>query len=400
MPLALATITLPLGISFFTFTQIAFLVDSYQGKVGDYDFLHYLLFVTYFPHLIAGPIIHHKQVMPQFANRKVYAVDWSNCAAGLTVLIIGLIKKVLVADNYGLIATPIFELADHGGQLRFATAWAGSIAYSLQLYFDFSGYSDMAIGLSLMFNIRLPLNFNSPYKAESIIDFWKRWHMTLSAFLRDYLYIPLGGNRRGEARRYLNLLVTMLLGGLWHGAGWTFVLWGALHGIYLVVNHGFRAVAHTVAWKGGRFGAAGRFAATGLTFACVVVGWTIFRADRIATALSMVKSMVVGCASAQCASIKVFEFATAMDARIAVSLWLAGGLAAVWLLPNTQEFLFRSGVSVPQALFGLGSAVRSPIGRLKWNPVWWCWVPLGIAAAIVVISIAFNPTSQFLYYQF
>jgi alginate O-acetyltransferase complex protein AlgI len=188
-------IILPLGISFFTFTQIAFLVDTYRGKAKEFNFIHYLLFVTYFPHLIAGPILHHSQIMPQFAERRTYRLDWTNVCAGFTIFVIGLVKKVFIADNFAAIATPIFSAAHEGAEPALIEAWADAVSYTLQLYFDFSGYSDMAIGLSLCFNVKLPLNFNSPYKAVNIIEFWRRWHMTLSAFLREYLYIPLGGNR-------------------------------------------------------------------------------------------------------------------------------------------------------------------------------------------------------------
>jgi D-alanyl-lipoteichoic acid acyltransferase DltB (MBOAT superfamily) len=230
--LPIGQVILPLGISFFTFTQIAFLVDTYQGKVKEFNFVHYTLFVTYFPHLIAGPVLHHKEMMPQFAKRNVCHLNWDNVAVGLSIFVLGLAKKVLIADSLAEFATPIFSAVAAGGQPMLFEAWIGALAYTLQLYFDFSAYSDMAIGISLMFNVRLPMNFNSPYKATSIIDFWRRWHMTLSRFLRDYLYIPLGGSRNGKAQRYLNLMITMLLGGLWHGAGWTFVIWGGLHGFY------------------------------------------------------------------------------------------------------------------------------------------------------------------------
>ena len=219
-------IILPLGISFFTFTQIAFLVDTFQGKVKEYKFVHYTLFVTYFPHLIAGPILHHAEMMPQFAQRRVYRPNARYLAAGLTIFCIGLCKKVLIADEIAVYVAPVFGAAAEGRAVGLADAWLGALAYTLQLYFDFSGYSDMAIGLSKMIGVRLPLNFASPYKAVNIIEFWRRWHMTLSRFLRDYLYIPLGGDRKGAARRYLNLLATMVLGGLWHGAGWTFIVWG------------------------------------------------------------------------------------------------------------------------------------------------------------------------------
>ncbi|MGH6886959.1 MAG: MBOAT family O-acyltransferase, partial [Geminicoccales bacterium] len=217
-------IVLPLAISFFTFQQIAYLVDAHRGEVRAEGFVNYALFVTFFPQLIAGPIVHHSEVLPQFARRSTYRLDLDNLALGLTVFSIGLFKKVVLADGIATYATPMFAAAQGGYEPTLFEAWGGALAYTFQLYFDFSGYSDMAVGLGLMFNIRIPINFDSPYKAVNVIDFWRRWHITLSRFLRDYLYIPLGGNRRGPERRYVNLMLTMLLGGLWHGAGWTFVI--------------------------------------------------------------------------------------------------------------------------------------------------------------------------------
>ena len=235
-------IVLPLGISFFTLTQIAFLVDTARSQARDYKFTHYLLFVCYFPHLIAGPILHHKELMPQLDRADIVRFSPRRLALGLSYFTIGLFKKTVIADALSPYVGRVFDGAAQGMAPSGAEAWGAVLAYTLQLYFDFSGYSDMAIGLARMFGVRLPLNFDSPYKAVSIIEFWRRWHMTLSRFLRDYLYIPLGGNRHGTVRRYVNLLLTMLIGGLWHGAGWNFMLWGGLHGLYLAVNHLWRAL--------------------------------------------------------------------------------------------------------------------------------------------------------------
>ena len=234
---ALPPIVLPLAISFFTFEQITYLVDAYHGDTGEYDFLGYALFISFFPHLIAGPIVRFKELVPQFSSRSTFVFSHENVARGLFIFAIGLFKKVMIADTFSPWVAPIFDRAP---VVVFSDAWGATLAFALQLYFDFSGYTDMAIGLALMLNVVLPENFDSPYQARSIIDFWRRWHMTLSNFLRDYLYIPLGGGRRGEARRYANLFITMLLGGLWHGASWTFVLWGGLHGAYLAINHLWR----------------------------------------------------------------------------------------------------------------------------------------------------------------
>jgi alginate O-acetyltransferase complex protein AlgI len=286
-------IILPLGISFFTFTQIAYLVDVHAGKVIERNPLHYALFVTYFPHLIAGPVLHHAEMMPQFRLAEIYRPQLRNFAIGLSFLLMGLAKKVLIADSVAPIANSVFNSGPDAA-LAASAAWLGVVAYSLQIYFDFSGYSDMAVGLSLLFGVRLPYNFNSPYKAWNITEFWRRWHMTLSRFLRDYLYVPLGGNRHGRARRYVNLMLTMLLGGLWHGASWTFVIWGGLHGAYLVVNHGWQYLREKLGWKGGLTGVGGmlaRGAGVALTLLCVMVGWVYFRAPDIASANGILRSM-------------------------------------------------------------------------------------------------------------
>jgi len=277
-------ILLPVGISFYTFTQIAFLVDAYRGNVARYALPHYALFVTYFPHLIAGPILHHRDMIPQFERAEAKRPDAHLILCGLIIFAIGLFKKTCLADGIQPLVAPAFG----GNTPLFDQAWIGALAYTFQLYFDFSGYSDMAIGISLMFGIFLPLNFNSPYKATSIVDFWRRWHMTLSQFLRDYLYIPLGGNRHGRTLRYVNLMITMVLGGLWHGAAWTFVAWGALHGAYLCINHAWNNFGPRIAL---RFEGAANAAAFILTFLSVVVAWVFFRADSISSAVYVLSRM-------------------------------------------------------------------------------------------------------------
>jgi alginate O-acetyltransferase complex protein AlgI len=291
MHFQVARVLLPIGISFFTFTQIAFLADAYQKGVREYQPAHYGLFVTYFPHLIAGPVLHHAQMMPQFQDAATYRFQFPNLAAGLGIFCLGLLKKIVIADGVSPYADTVFNATSAGGMPTFNDAWLGSLAYTFQLYFDFSGYSDMAIGLSWMLNIRLPYNFNSPYKSLNITDFWRRWHMTLSAFLRDYLYIIMGGNRRGAVRRYFNLAATMVLGGLWHGANWTFVFWGALHGAYLGVNHAFRAMASRVTQKlhDNKVYMAASWC---ITFLAVVVAWVFFRAPTFEAAGRILHAMV------------------------------------------------------------------------------------------------------------
>ncbi|MBE6084914.1 MAG: MBOAT family protein [Selenomonas ruminantium] len=261
-------IVLPLGISFFTFTQTAYLVDAYRGEAKNRSFLTYCEFVTIFPHLIAGPIINHKKMIPQFVAVETFALNYRNMALGITIFAMGLAKKVLVADR---IAPWVNEVFIHIDTITFWQAWVGALGYTFQLYFDFSGYSEMAIGLGLMINLRLPLNFNSPYQANNIIDFWRRWHMTLGDWVKNYLYIPLGGNRHGELKKMRNLFASMVIIGLWHGAGWTFVLWGALHGFYLMINHGLRRLKTKIP----------TFVSRGGTFLAIVIAWVFFRAESI-----------------------------------------------------------------------------------------------------------------------
>jgi alginate O-acetyltransferase complex protein AlgI len=285
--LPLLHIALPIGISFFTFTQIAFLADASKGIVKEYRFIHYLLFVSYFPHLIAGPILHHAEMMPQFASAAPYRFSSRSFGIGLTVFAIGLTKKVLIADPFGDMVSPIFAAAHSGVPIRFVAAWVGVLAFTCQLYFDFSGYTDMAIGISKLFGIDLPINFASPYKSTSVIQFWQRWHMTLSRFLRDYLYFPLGGNRKGKLRRYLNLTITMVLGGLWHGANYTFLIWGGLHGCYLMINHAWRACFP----KGRKPTFAGTVVAGAVTFLAVAAAWIFFRAEDVPSAFNVLRGI-------------------------------------------------------------------------------------------------------------
>ena len=285
-------IILPLALSFFTFQQIAYLIDAYRGETHEYDFLQYTLFVTFFPQLIAGPIVHHKEMLPQFTKDIASRINSTNLVIGIAVFSIGLAKKVLIADQISPYANPVFSAAEMGVTISFFEAWGAALAYTLQLYFDFSGYADMAIGIGIMFGIKLPANFNSPYKAACIIDFWRRWHMTLSRFLRDYLYIALGGNRKGIFSRYKNLLLTMVLGGLWHGAAWNFVIWGALHGLYLIINHFWRylcGILHITQFSGRAWY---KFLATSITFLAVVFAWVFFRAESTAGAINIIQGMM------------------------------------------------------------------------------------------------------------
>lgn len=357
-------IALPIGISFFTFTQIAFLVDSYRGQANEYNPIHYGLFVSFFPHLIAGPILHHQEMMPQFERRETYAFNSTKALAGLCWFAAGLFKKTVFADGIAPYASATFQAADHGQPLDFGHSWLGALAYSLQLYFDFSGYSDMAIGLALMFGIVFPINFNSPYKAVSVIDFWHRWHITLSRFLRDYLYIPLGGNRKGGARRYLNLYVTMLLGGLWHGAAWTFVAWGAIHGLGLLVNHAWRTTGIRLPV----------FAGWILTLIFVVVAWVPFKASSMASAMSLWHGMLG------------FGSATATT-DYAGWVWVSVLGFVALALPNTIE------------IFARGEAIAPPVS-IAWRPSMPWAVFGGLAFGAGIAAIVGGQPTAFLYFRF
>lgn len=379
-PLVIPQIALPVGISFYTFTQIAYIVDAAHGAVDSTHPLQYALFVSYFPHLVAGPILHHKSTIPQFRNLAAGAIDRLLVAAGLSIFALGLAKKVLVADQLAPLADAVFN--NPGARsIGVMEGWSGALAYTFQIYFDFSGYSDMAVGLSLLFGIRLPLNFDSPYKATSIVEFWQRWHISLSQFLRDYLYIPLGGNRRGPIRRYLNIMITMLLGGLWHGASWTFVAWGGLHGIYLVVNHILRNMFpprrdHTVSrlWL--------HWTKRAVVFILVVVSWVFFKADSFGSAATLLKAMFGANGMGQ------------MSQPWVATSWLVASLVIVWFMPNSYEIFSWVRPTLP--------VTTKPVdqGRFtfSWRPTqgWAVVAACTLSAGILSVS-KFSP---FLYFRF
>ncbi len=345
---------LPLGISFFVFQKISYLIDLRRGDRHLYGFLDFCLFVSFFPQLIAGPLVRHNEIIHQFRADPRGPAMWENLSRGFALFVIGVAKKVLLADTIAMVADPLFAKA-LGTPLSLVEAWTAAGAYTLQIYFDFSGYSDMAIGLALMFGLRLPINFDAPYRAVSVRDFWRRWHMTLSRFLRDYLYIPLGGSRSGPIRQVINVVVTMLLGGLWHGAAWTFVVWGGLHGAALAVNHlwgqtGVR-LPRPIAWL--------------LTLVFVMGCWVLFRAPDFATAGSVLASM---------AGLKGVG-SIVLD-RMYVLALILGGLAAT-LGPTSHD---------------------AALARLRPHP--WLAVPAGIGLGYLMILIGGRLPNVFIYFQF
>jgi D-alanyl-lipoteichoic acid acyltransferase DltB (MBOAT superfamily) len=365
-------LALPLAISFFTFQQISYLVDSYRQETKEYDFLNYSLFVTFFPQLIAGPIVHHKEMMPQFAKVKNKVKSYKNISIGLFIFSMGLFKKVVIADKFSIWANTGFDVAN---TLNLFEAWATSLSYTFQLYFDFSGYTDMAIGLALLFNIKLPINFNSPYKATDIQDFWRRWHITLSRFLRDYIYIPLGGNRKGEFRTYTNLMATFILGGIWHGAGWTFVFWGFLHGLALVIHRAWSKVGFKL-WT---------WLAWLITFNFINIAWVFFRAKewddavKILDAMFSISNMVLPSALSEKLyylkeyGINFGGFIDNLTNDTSIIIWLMGAFILIFL-KNSMEI----------------------VKRLKFSIYELYWLVIMFTAGF----LSLNQLSEFLYFNF
>jgi alginate O-acetyltransferase complex protein AlgI len=407
--ISLAAIMLPLAISFFTFQQIAYLVDCSRENVRKHSFSDYFLFVTFFPQLIAGPIAHHSNLLRQITE-KFNRVDKTLIPVGITVFLIGLFKKTTIADSLAYYVDPVFLAVDGGHTPSFFEAWGAALAYSFQLYFDFSGYSDMAIGLGYLFGLTLPLNFYSPYKAVSIIDFWRRWHVTLSRFLRDYLYIPLGGNRVGPLRRYMNLSVVMLLGGLWHGASWNFVLWGSLHGVFLMINHAWKAALDVV------FGERRRniplcikriFVLTGgaLTFSCVTVAWVIFRADDMSSAYRFFEGMIglngayldirlASILSPLNGFVNFDGYGIGSLSSVWVFIWIFFAALIVWFFPNVQDFTGHVRDRVVEEPYKKGVRIFIKI----WRPSFAWATVMALIAAISIFSL--SRVSEFLYFQF
>lgn len=395
-------IILPLAISFYTFQQITYLVDTSKGLTDDHDFLEYCLFVCFFPQLIAGPIVHHREMLQQFKRLGEVQDSWRNCSIGLSILVIGLFKKVVIADSFALFSTPVFAIAESGQSLIAAEAVAGAFSYAMQLYFDFSGYSDMAIGLACMFGLKLPVNFYSPYRARNISDFWRMWHATLSRFLRDYVYTPLGGFLCSARRQRINLFVTMFVGGIWHGAGWTFFVYGICHGFYAVVHQLWRVNVS------GPLGLVGnpwyQKAAQLLTFLIVVFTLVLFRAESLAAAGIFYQGLANieawSFSSAYLASLyKTNIFAIvelsglAVNAMMLVYSCLFMAIAACWLLPSTWQLFQNFDVAYDKPPTGRGA-----VFDFSWKPS----LSWALFMSILLIGCCLNLTqvSEFLYFQF
>jgi alginate O-acetyltransferase complex protein AlgI len=374
-------VALPLGISFYTFQKIALMVDIYRSDVKDVRPLDYVFFISFFPQLIAGPIVHYKEVVPQLgAFRRDRNAD---LVAGLSMFIIGLFKKVVIADSAAVPATRFFDAVAAGAAPGFGDAWFAALCYGLQIYFDFSAYSDMAVGLGRMFGIDLPINFASPYKASSIIEFWRRWHITLSRFLRDYVYIPLGGGRHGAAQRSVNLFATMIIGGAWHGAAWAFVVWGALHGSFLLLNHAWRKTPIAARLQDLR---GWRIASQAITLACILFAWVPFRTADLDVAAVIWKAML-----SFDGALLPTQYVGPRNAVAAIVL-----LVATLTLPNSYEIMGRAKLGTPTP--GYPATVIARLGRVAWRPTLRWAVLLGALLGLVLVKI--NDASEFIYFRF
>ena len=396
-------ITLPLAVSFFTFQQIAYLVDVSRRDCEEYQFRHYTLFVLFFPQLIAGPIVHHKEMMPQFSTMRPRANIPTDFAVGITFIAAGLFKKVVMADSLAQIADPLFSAATASDQLNTIDALLAGFAFSFQVYFDFSGYSDIAIGSARLFGIRLPENFRSPYKSRSVIEVWQRWHMTLSRFLRDYLYFSLGGNRLGAFKRYRNLVITMVLGGLWHGAAWTFVLWGALHGLFLCLNHTWRAFTYRAGLE--------KLCQTALlqpmfvliTFTAWTIAVIVFRAEDVPSSWIIIQSAFVDINFSQPLILQE-TFNNGLLQRLLtfvgvpvvtyseVSIVMLAAALICWALPNTQELMIKY-----DPVIIADNAPIKPAG-MSWQPTFFYAVITALLLAASLMSM--SSITRFIYFQF
>jgi alginate O-acetyltransferase complex protein AlgI len=380
-------IILPLGISFITFQKIAYLVDCYKGIAVEKNFLDFSLFVVFFPQLIAGPIVHHAEVLPQFKNKAIFNFNYTNINIGLIIFIIGLTKKVLVADHLGLVVNSSFSAFAAGENLGTFMTWISLLSYAFQLYFDFSGYGDMAVGLAKMMGVELPINFYSPYKAPSLIEFWRRWNMTLTRFLRDYLYLPLAASRQDAKKwHYANLFITMTLGGFWHGANWTFIIWGIYHGFCLTINHLWREWCLNKNYHNIEKSTSLRFLSVMLTFIVVMLGWILFRSPDLHTAALIFKNMF------WINTILPMPLSSDTMQLEIVRVILAAMI--IWLVPNTYElvgYITASTKSINQYL-PTGNAEQALVFDSRW-----AFLLAGLSTLCIMNLMQGSP---FLYFQF
>jgi D-alanyl-lipoteichoic acid acyltransferase DltB (MBOAT superfamily) len=431
-------ILLPLAISFFTFQQIAYLSDAYDGVAEEPSFTNYCMFITFFPHLVAGPITHHKEMLPQFRDPSIFRPRPMMLATGCTVFLIGLFKKVFLADTLSIWVGPVFAAAEQGHAMTALDGWLGSLCYMLQIYFDFSGYSDMAIGLGLMFGIRLPQNFDSPYKARNIIEFWSRWHMTLTRFLTAYIFNPISLSlnrarlrkgkpvlRRGKTSLgafatlvAMPMIVTMFLAGLWHGAGWQFIVFGLLHGCYLTVNHGWRTLKSHWGWQADSNNPLIIGASVLLTMLCVLIALVFFRAANVGAGLGLLSDMLAAHGlfipyypfddsewAHQLATLfylrplpsPVIDLVTGNEFRFVVF-----SLLIVWCLPNTQQFLrsYPTSLGPVRGPTWIETRLRAAAHALTWRPTIGFGVVMGTIAFLALTKTFSSAPTEFLYFKF
>lgn len=379
-------VIIPIGLSFFIFQQIIYLVEVWRGKVDGNYFWNYFLYVVFFPQLLSGPIVRPNEFFPQLSGKNFFKLKADQIAAGLTIFSCGLFKKVVLADGIARYSNSAFDAVSEGAVLSLMEAWSGTLSFTLQVYFDLSGYSDMAVGLGCLFGIRIPINFESPYKASSLIEFWHRWHMTLSRFVRDYIYIPLGGNRRGSLKRTGNIFIIMVIGGAWHGMGATFVVWGIFHGGFLALNHFWRQLQNLLGYSLERKNLIYEISGCMITFLTVAVLWVLFRAENLDVAVSIIQSL--------------FGFHTSPGAdfnNIKISedrLWFL--IFIVWFCPNMREIMSkyyeRKNFDTKQH--------NSIVGRrwYHWYPNTW-WAALTTILFIMSLLEITN-SKQFIYFQF
>jgi alginate O-acetyltransferase complex protein AlgI len=411
-----SSLIFPLAISFFTFQQISFLVDIHRDRAHANDFLSYCLFVTFFPQLIAGPIVRYQQFTSQITKEFLSKFDNTDLAIGITIFSLGLFKKTVLADGIAPYSNEVFNSVAAGGSVAFFQAWGGSLAYTFQIYFDFSAYSDMAVGLGRVFGIKIPVNFYSPYKAKNIIDFWRRWHITLSSFLRDYIYIPLGGNRAGHIKQYRNIMCAMVLAGVWHGSHWTYVAWGGLHGVYLVINHLWQTVAISKNKAMDSQGKWGVFLARSITFIAVVIAWVLFRAENMPAAGEIYKGMMglngvsiplplanlLGSLKDQLQSWGVIFPLDGNRYLVRTYMWVIISMITVWLSPNIYQFMQNLDPTFNQpfkSIMGAPSKKDGPTNNiLNWSPSkFWA---VSVSLILVVAIMAITSLEEFIYFKF